>query len=388
MGPLFGLALVGLLLGTVVAGDSDGGLYRHYALAFWTRSPLGHSLPAEYPPLSVLVFSLSLLPPGPAASAVFGAWMGTLALLLYWVTARLGSPRQAATLAVYLVLCGVGTLVGRFDLVPAALTLAVFWLAKRSRFGLAYAMLAVAILLKLYPAVLVPVVAIEQARHLRRAGASRRRATLEAGAGMVVVAGIVAATLLGARWLAGPGWAGAFTYLAGRPVQVESTPASLMWLASLAGMPLHPAGGFGSFNVSGAAAPVSSAIGDIGLLLGLPLVYWARLRGWLPLGRTMLLAVVLVVATSRVESTQYMIWIAVLAAVDEPFSPAWAVVFLLSSVIYPVGYALAGMDSTQPIPPAYPWGLMAIIALRNGLLVATALSGSLTRSALPARVDQ
>src|SRR5215472_13290589 len=113
-------------------GDVNG--YHRYALAFWSGSERLRALPAEYPPLALAPFSLTLVPPLPDFVSVFGLWM-LLLLLAGWAAIRAReTPRAAEVAVVYLVLGGFGTVLARFDLVPAACVVIAYWAARGGRF--------------------------------------------------------------------------------------------------------------------------------------------------------------------------------------------------------------------------------------------------------------
>ncbi len=72
----------GLLAMRAISGASHDDLqvllFYHYGHAFWFGTPPFHTLPVEYPPLSLALFSLSVLPPLPdpiMAVNVYTAWM-------------------------------------------------------------------------------------------------------------------------------------------------------------------------------------------------------------------------------------------------------------------------------------------------------------------------
>src|SRR5262249_45555026 len=155
-------------------------------------------------------------------------WMLLLLAAGYLAVRRRESPRAAEVLAVYLALGGYATVLGRYDLVPAATVVVAYWAARSRRFPLAYGLLAVGTLLKLYPVVLVPVVAIEQYRAL---GASPfRLPPRPVVLGLAVFAAVVAGGFALAAALAPDQWLGPFGFNAERPLQVESVPASVLWL--------------------------------------------------------------------------------------------------------------------------------------------------------------
>src|SRR5262249_40840781 len=164
------LVITGLLVSLVFyvhgsSGHGDLTLYHRYAQAFWLGSPPFTSLPAEYPLLSMAPFTLTLLPDYITG---FGLWM----VLLFLAVIEVIPTRQSATAAKVCAVCLIrgcfATVLGRSDLVPAAATLVAYWAARERRFTLAYAVLAIGTLLKLYPVFLLPIVALEQYRTLGR----------------------------------------------------------------------------------------------------------------------------------------------------------------------------------------------------------------------------
>lgn len=361
LGGLLVAGLVVALLSLYVPGDwrsADVGLYHVYALRFWGN--LVHPmLPTEYPPLSVFVFSLTLAGPGAWFADVFAFWMGVIALLGYVAFRRWGTARQAAAYGIYVLAAGVATLLFRYDLVPALLTVGALWLIQRRHFGPVYPALAAATLLKLYPIVLLPVVAIA---HWRARG---ERAPLLAGVTgciAIVVAGFVAAALVDpAHGL------GALTYDLQRPTEVESVPATLLWLGSLAGVPTHPIVSFGSANLTSDLSTAVNAAADVILGLGLLWVYWRMLRGHLTPNQAALATVLLLLCTSKVLSAQYLLWVAPLLAATVGFQLRWLFVCLLTALIFPTLFEV-GIDITTG-HVAYSGWVLAGVGVRNALLV-------------------
>ena len=159
---------------------TDVARYQCYTLTFWQGSqgthllpanqcsflyqfgmaqgnvPAFHILPFEYPPLTLLIFSLALIAPLVYYQIAFAGVMAVVVILIYWLLVRYG-PRGAALACVfYLVLGAWGTAEGRFDLVPAGLTLLCVIAAERKRWTLAYVALAFGFLLKIYTLLLLP----------------------------------------------------------------------------------------------------------------------------------------------------------------------------------------------------------------------------------------
>ena len=114
------------------------------------QSPLAplHALPHEYPLLAVIPFTLTLLAPYRWFLLEFAVWMALVAGVIYFVLKRSMSTSAALAFAFYLVVGNWATALSRFDLIPVGLTLGAVIFAERSRWRWAFALLALAILLK------------------------------------------------------------------------------------------------------------------------------------------------------------------------------------------------------------------------------------------------
>src|SRR2546428_8335972 len=118
--------------------------------------------PLKSPPLTLVIFSLSLLAPIPYYQLVFALWMALTSMLIYWLLLRYGPRGAALTFALYALVGAWATAEGRFDLVPAALTLLCIIAAERKHWTAAYIALAIGVLLKLYPLLLLPALFIAE----------------------------------------------------------------------------------------------------------------------------------------------------------------------------------------------------------------------------------
>jgi hypothetical protein len=385
--------LLATLLGSLVFymhtyyGHGDITLYHRYAQAFWLHWPPFRSLPAEYPLLSMVPFTLTLLPPLADYTSVFGAWMLLFLAAFYVALRRRESPRTAEVCAVYLVLGCFATVLGRYDLVPAAATVVAWWAARQRRFTLAYAMLAIGTLLKLYPVFLLPVLVLEHYRSLDlRPLRSRPPQAVVAGVALFAlsVAGVFAASAL----LNPGGWLGPFTYNSHRPLQVESVPASLLWLSGLVGLSTAPDHSFHSYNLVGRADSVLSVVTELALVAGCLWVYLRQLQGRLSFGRALTLCLLVVLCTNRVFSPQYLMWVLPFVAIAErDYDAVWLVVCALTTAIFPYAYDLAGLHGTGT-PASYPFYFPALIALRNALLVVAATRFALRSAPASAQAPQ
>src|SRR5215472_10382780 len=132
------------------------------------QSPLRplHSLPQEYPLLTLIPFSLGLVGQPHLYRVVFPLWMALAAAIIYFILVRYRSREAAIAFAFYLVVGSWSTAVGRFDLIPAGLTLIALILAKHERWRWAFAALALATLFKFYALVLlVPFLIAQQSQY-------------------------------------------------------------------------------------------------------------------------------------------------------------------------------------------------------------------------------
>ena len=376
---------------------NDVAKYQCYAHAFWfggsnypavpscdfiqnTASGLPfHTLPLEYPGLAIIPFSLTLLTPGPWFQIGFAVWMTLLAAGIYWFLGRFGPRGSSLAFAAYIVLGAFATAASRFDLVPAAFTLFCLVAAVRGKFIWAYVLLAVAVMLKLYPLPLLLPLFLAEQRFWKGPLLQWKRLV-----GMGAFAATCAAVFLASLLVSVKGAFYPLDYFTGRPIQVESAPASLMWVGSLLGHPICTAFVYGSLDVfdniqQGCSTytgpppgPMSSILSPLflGLLVaGVLCVAWLQWRGKLTLPQAFLAILLVIILTGKVFSPQYFIWLAPLVAYaigleDLFWFVAWCLISLLTTIIYPYLYGVKGHIADAPAVPAfYP-----AIAYRNLLL--------------------
>jgi hypothetical protein len=351
---------------------------QHYASAL----PF-HTLPREYPALALIPFSLTLLVPQYWSQLAFAICITLAAAGLYWYLGRVGPRGAALAFAAFIVLGGWGTTDSRFDLVPAAFTLFCVVAAVRGRFIWAYVLLAVAVMLKLYPLpLLLPLFLGEQ----RAFGGGHPKPLLQWKRllGVATFATTCAGIFLASLLVSVQGALGPLTYFADRPIQVESAPASILWVGSLLGHPICTAFQFGSLDVfeqlppgcgrytappPGPLASVLSLLFLALLVVGVVCVAWFQWRGKLSLPQACVALLFVIILTGKVFSPQYFIWLAPLVAYaigleDLFWFVAWCVLSLLTTIIYPYLYgAKGGIENAPAVPAFYP-----TIAYRNLLL--------------------
>jgi hypothetical protein len=349
-------------------GAGDIRVYHRYAIDFWAGKNAFHALPVEYPPLTILVFSLSVLPPIWDYVSVYAGWMAVLFLAGYFAYRRFSSRHNATLYAVYLLLGATGALLGRYDLFPALLTVAAFWAATRRRFMLAYLFLAAGAVLKLYPIALLPVLMIEHRRFLLLHDRPWR---LPVARGLAAVGGLVGASFAVGFLVEGWNSLSTFYYAAERPLQVESLGATLLWLGSFAGFSAVTEHGWSSYNLVGPLDSGIMALMSFAGLAGLGWVYWRCWLGRLELGRGMLAVVCVTLLTSKVFSPQYLIWALPLVVEVEGIDLVWLVICACTTLIYPVLYVNEHIFGT-PGPLPYTGTFLGTIAVRNAALVVAA----------------
>ena len=334
---------------------------------YFDRFLAAGTLPSEYPPAALLPFALAAVPHLAWPVPTFAAWMSVPVLAGYIATWRVKGPPAAFA---YLALLGAGaiaTMITRYDILPALLTVAALWSAQRGRWTAAHLLLVAGALLKLYPIALLPVFLLAQRRE---AGSLRAPLRSALPAGFLLLAGVGIPLLV---W--GPG---SIAFLTGfavqRPAELESTPAVLAW--ALAGG--HTLRAAGEVGFAGAAvAPLSAACAAL-----LVAVYTAVLvrvgRGTMALGRASLVTVAAIVVLNKVFSAQYVVWLIPLVASEEGLTPPWLAVAFLTTVSYPLLW-LRAPEAGLPLMLA----LLARNLLLLGLVLERAGIGSLLAWARP-----
>jgi hypothetical protein len=384
-------------------------LYHDYAVAFWGTPPLLHSFPKEYPPLSLIPFTFTLWPVFSYHTYwVFAMWMGLIVCLSYLWFARVVSRTRAITYVTYLLVGATGTLLMRYDLLPALTTLAALRLAERRRYRWAYVLLAIGVLLKLYPGFLVPVLLVYQWRQsaparfgglgedgwdwrqrldLFRRGAlavladyrlAARNFWQRCGEIWISLGMFVGVTLLGFSAPAIINYAGTvseFKYALTRPIQIESVPASLLWLGGFLGYPVEPNQSFSSLNLVGPLDGVIRQLSLLAMIVGTLLVCWQVLRGRLSLGQGFVAMIAVVLASNKLLSPQYILWILPLVAYVEGFDLLWLTICALTTLIFPFIYQTRHPIITVPTNPAF----LPTITLRNAMLVVATVQAVLGR---------
>jgi hypothetical protein len=335
-------------------------------------SPL-HALPHEYPLLTIIPFTLVAFVSTKWYFVAFAIMMAFVAGAVYFLIKRYKSTGAALAFAFYLVIGSWATALARFDLIPAALTLGTVILAERAKWKWAFALLALATMFKFYALVLIlPVFIAQQQQYSGSKWYAWRRWD---GITMFVCVcmGVTALSLV----LSVDGTLGPLSYFSYRPIQVESHPAGILWIASFIGYSLDFDYSFGSGNVLSPLSSQVSLVFTLCFILGLMAVYWLQWRGRLNPALACLLTLLVVIVTGKVFSPQYLIWatpfVAYVGKSSWKWLVGWGSVGLLTTFIYPHIYTVAsatpGVISVGQIPEFYPsvlargFIILAIIAI-------------------------
>ena len=329
----------------------------------------------EYPPLAAIPIWLAGVPGLGAATyeVSFGALMAACLVVAQQLAARLagrGTRERVAWLLVATPVVVGAAVRTHFDALPVALALGGLLALSRDRHGLGFALLGVGTMTKLFPGLLA-VVALAWL-----AGRGEWRAVLRGGA---IFAAVVVAISLP---LSGAGYVDSFAFHLDRPVQIESSAASVLFAlggSQVTGTNLRP-DRFKSNGLDGGHADTVERVFAFLLVLALWSVVWLASRR--PGTRHMVLcgfaALLAFVTLGKVFSPQYVIWLAPFAAL------AWvwrlrAVALLtvaaivLTHVEFPSRYFdLINVEHT----------VVVIVAARNALLLAAlgVLAASLARA--------
>lgn len=392
--------------------STDAARYQCYALVFWLGSsgiqvlPVSqctflhastlnlapfHTLPFEYPPLTLVLFSLSLLAPIPFYQLVFAMWMALTSVLIYWLLLRYGPRGAAMTFALYALVGAWATAEGRFDLVPAALTLLCVLAAERKYWTAAYIALAFGTLLKIYPLLFLPALFIAEQRAAERFYLPVGNMTIRTVAtelwrtlrgirtwrwknALVFFGILIAVTAFFALLDFQGAVVSQLNYFAHRPVQIESTGSTFLWLAEQFGYPAHVEFTFGSLNIVSALGNSVALFFIVAFVVGYLFTMWQQWRGKLDALQTFIALLLVFIVTGKVFSPQYLMWLmpllAYASALDGFWLLFWGSISLLTTIIYPLLYTRTpDILLVQFVP-----GFIQIVAVRDALFVFVTLA--------------
>ncbi len=392
--------------------DRDLLRYQCYALTFWGGGgavnimptyhctflspstlalPPLHALPLEYPPLTLLIFTPSLLAPAAYYPLLFAVTMAAVTTFIYWLLLRYAPRGAALAFAFYMLIGTLGLTESRFDVVPAALTLLCVIATQRKHWSAAYIALAFGFLLKIYPILFLPALFIAEQMDAGRFYTPGESLTLAS------LPRELWRTLRGLwhwRWKNAliffgiiVGITGAFalldfngavvsqlSYFTNRPVQVESTGSTFLFLAALAGYPVKIVYTFGSINAESALGSPVALFFEALFVLGYLYTLFLQWRGRLDMFQAFITILLVFIITGKVFSPQYLIWLIPLLVYSGAYTRfwliAWTAISVLTTYIYPYLYT----RNTNGLAVPYLPGFLESVALRNALLVALTLA--------------
>jgi hypothetical protein len=334
----------------------------------------------EYPPLAALPLWLAGVPglDDPTYAVSFAVLMGACLVAAQQLAARLAGGRREAAMVAWLfaatpVLIGA-SLRTHFDALPVAIALGGLLALSEDRPALAFGLLGVGTMTKLFPGLLA-LIALAWL-----AGRGEWHAALRGGA---IFAAVVVAISLP---LSGAGYIDSFQFHLDRPVQIESSAASVLFAlggSDVTGTNLRP-DRFKSNGLDGGHADDVEAVFAFLLVVALWSIVWLGARR--PDARHVVMCgfagLLAFVTLGKVFSPQYVIWLAPFAAL----AWAWgsrcvalltAGAIVLTHVEFPSRYFDLINGQTD---------VVVIVAARNALLLAAlvVLAASLVGSKPPA----
>lgn len=367
------------------SGGPDVSGYYQYAVKMDKGQVAYRDFPVEYPPGALVVFYLPYLAShnlaGYGTAFTFEMlFFDVIGLLLVLSLGKKAGISPWTSLIGYtLAMVAIRSImVQRFDMVPAVITLGAVYAFNRGNYKIAWAILAIGTMTKLYPALLAPLFLIYQ---WRRGGL---RSAMPSMATFAVATFLIAAPLLA---LNSHGFISSFTVQSQRPLQLESIYSSLLLLGNSLGLiKAQPILGNISFNIASPLAVPLARYSFIFMGLGLLAVYGLYYRNCRQLARSparvapdasaladllnySFAAVAVFMVTNKVFSPQYMVWLYPLfPLVSGRFRAAIWIVFLAASCltwyIYPLHYY--DLIDTQQVA-------VDALILRNTLMVFTAV---------------
>lgn len=358
------LSAIPLALATRSRQQGDLPHYFEIARALWSGAVPYREIWIEYPPYAVLCFlPFGLIADERTFGIVFGLFLvavdGAIKAVLLKEGQRLGAWRGLVPFALFTLVSWIQAFwyLKRFDLIPAALTVAVAVAASKRQDGRAGTLLSLAIGTKIYAVILAPVLLL-----ISRHGRAERRFLI----GMAL--GLLPLLLLSAVW---PWWSFA-VFQAGRGLQVESLLASVLWLMKqLGAIDVRWVGAEAAYELHGRAPALLHGWVDAlwAAVVSASVVVSARVaRAQAPVGapeiaRLLLLPVLALVAFGPVLSPQFTIWLTGLSALALFASRGPAVVILLAAaltrLVYPAPHYQTGLDLAHTL----------VLLARNALLV-------------------
>jgi hypothetical protein len=352
---LFGLSLLLLWRG---GGDGDTAELQRYGDAVLAGQVPYRDFRLEYPPGAVPFFTVPSLGSAHAyltsfrLLAIAGVLLGLLLLAL--LLERLATPARssyAATVFAGLAPALLGAFaLRRFDAWPAALCVGVVLLLVTERPLWAFALLAVATLVKTYPAVLLPVALIAVDRRVRS-----RALGAFCAVGLAVLVPFLGVAHVGLYNSYSGQW--------NRHLQLETIGSSVLLAVHQAGRIAFDAGSWSVFGSTADAVAKLQTVVQICAVAAAAILFARSRRTPWDLAAAAATTVTAAAITGKVLSPQFLLWLAPLVVLGRSRAAVLlvAAAMLLTNLLFPDRY-----DELV----ARHGGEVALLVARNVLLVA------------------
>jgi uncharacterized membrane protein len=291
----------------------------------------------EYPPLSLLFLILPRIftSTWQSYSTFFQGEVIVFDLIglfvLYLIARRMGKAPWIL-LAVYTAaVLAMGPIIEKqYDIFPAVITLLAiyyFWLEKNK---IAWVLVGLGTMIKLYPVLLAPIFLIFYFRN-------RQYSRMWSGLAVFAVTCLI--LLLPFLFLSPASLTSLVNYHTQRGIQLESTYGAILLLAQKLGwLSVRVDYNFGSYNLSGGAAQLLDRLSvyllAVGVIVSYAFIYTQVRAGksqFTRIGTYVVLVILVVLLTSKVLSPQYLIWL--IPALPLIFGPRRIYLWLLFLVI-------------------------------------------------------
>jgi hypothetical protein len=353
-------------------------------------------LPFEYPPLTVLIFSLPLLVPLLNYQISFAFVMAAITLGIYWLLQLYGPSSSALVFAFYLLIGVPALALVRFDLLPALLTLLCVIAAERHRWTIAYGLLAFGVLLKIYPILLLPALLLAEQQALGclhvpvhdlagREGLKQYCSMLQGirrwhwqNCLLFLIILLVTTAIFAMLDFHGA-VVSQLSYFLERPIQVESTGSTVLWITRHMGISWQRIEySYGSINIVGDKLAQNVSLVEMScLVMGITYILWLQWCKKLDLVQASIALLLVFLATGKTFSPQYLMWLIPLLAYAGAFNRiwlfCWGIISLLTAILYIFFYSQLPSSINAHII-ILPVGFLAVVNVRNTILVALTLA--------------